>query len=250
MNTAVAKPLNESGEQLRLFLRAFTADVPQGSPLVTELRALNSPQPYGSPRTEFGFFDLAASAGQKAFGQAVKSILDRPAERQPEGVYVTLNPLHPDLLARANNRLKVAKDRGATATDKNVLRRRWVLVDVDPVRLAGISSTDEERAIARHVLGEVREDLDRRGWPSPMVLDSGNGFHLWYPVDLPADDGGRVERTLKGLARMHDLDTATLDTSVFNASRIAKLPGTWARKGDSTAERPHRMARVLEAPNE
>lgn len=248
--TAVVPTLTESGEQLRLFLRIFTSGIPEGAPLVTELRALNCPQPYGAARTEFGFFDLSRPDGLKAFGAAVKSILDRPADRQPEGVYVTLNPLHPDLLARANHRLKVAKDRGQTASDKNVLGRRWLLIDVDPVRLAGISSTDEERAKAKFMLTGIREDLDDRGWPPPLVLDSGNGFHLWYPVDLPADDDGHMECVLKGLARMHNTPEVTLDTSVFNASRIAKLPGTWARKGDSTAERPHRMARILETPNE
>lgn len=238
--------MNESGEQLRTFLRAFAI----GEPLVTELRALNCPQPYGSPKTEFGFFDLATEEGRKGFGESLRSLLSRPADRQPEGVYVTLNPLQPDLLARANNRLKVARDRGQAASDRNVIARRWLLIDVDPVRVSGVSASDAEKAAARLVADGVRGDLDGRGWPAPIFLDSGNGYHLWYPVDLPADDGGRVERVLKGLALLHDTEAATLDTSVFNPSRIAKLPGTWARKGDSTADRPHRMARVLEAPHD
>jgi hypothetical protein len=100
------------------------------------------------------------------------------------------------------------------------------------------------------VLDAVRGGLDSLGWPPPLVLDSGNGFHLWYPIDLPAADGGRVGRVLKGLACLYDTPAAAVDTSVFNPSRIAKLPGTWARKGDATADRPHRMARVLEAPRD
>jgi len=35
---------------------------------------------------------------------------------------------------------------------------------------------------------------------------------------------------------------------VFNPARIWKLYGTVSRKGDSIPERPHRLARILEAP--
>jgi len=164
-------------------------------------------------------------------------------------VYVTLNPLDPVLLARANNRLKEQGGRaGDCAADANVLARRWLLVDVDPVKLAGVSATDGEKAAARTVTDGVRQDLDGRGWPAPMVIDSGNGYHLWYRVELPRDDGGTVQGILTGLARKHDTAAATVDTAVFNPSRIAKLPGTWARKGDSLPDRPHRMARILEVP--
>lgn len=37
---------------------------------------------------------------------------------------------------------------------------------------------------------------------------------------------------------------------VFNASRIVKLYGTRACKGQPTPERPHRDSRVIEAPEE
>ena len=41
-----------------------------------------------------------------------------------------------------------------------------------------------------------------------------------------------------------------VDTTTFNPARIVKLYGTPARKGDSTEDRPHRLARLLEVPNE
>ena len=43
-------------------------------------------------------------------------------------------------------------------------------------------------------------------------------------------------------------EKVALDTTVFNAARIVKLPGTVARKGDSTSERPHRVSRVVASP--
>jgi len=66
-----------------------------------------------------------------------------------EGVYVTLNPVDRALLARAVNR--VSEYAKHTTADNNIVRRRWMLVDFDPVRPSGISSTDEE-----HQRGRVR----------------------------------------------------------------------------------------------
>jgi hypothetical protein len=39
-----------------------------------------------------------------------------------------------------------------------------------------------------------------------------------------------------------------VDGTTINAGQIWKLYGTMARKGDSTADRPHRMARILSVP--
>ncbi len=40
-----------------------------------------------------------------------------------------------------------------------------------------------------------------------------------------------------------------MDTSVGNAARISRLPGTWNRKGEDTTDRPHRRAKVLSYPD-
>jgi hypothetical protein len=59
-------------------------------------------------------------------------------------IYVTLNPINPSLLARAVNRIVERAD--ATTADADVLRRRWLFLDLDAVRPSGISSTDAELA--------------------------------------------------------------------------------------------------------
>jgi hypothetical protein len=57
---------------------------------------------------------------------------------------------------------------------------------------------------------------------------------------------------LEALAKRYDTATVKVDTGVYNASRITKVPGTIARKGveveDPTGinERCYRMASVLE----
>src|SRR5207247_2680207 len=81
------------------------------------------------------------------------------------------------------------------------------------------------------------------------LCDSGNGFHRLYRVDLPADDSGLAERFLKALAQQFDSETVKIDCKVFNPARIVKVAGTLARKGDSTGDRHHRLAGVLDAPD-
>ena len=55
-------------------------------------------------------------------------------------VYVTLNPVNPDLLARAANRIKSYARQ--TTTDGDVIAMRWLTIDFDAVRPSGISSTN------------------------------------------------------------------------------------------------------------
>jgi hypothetical protein len=206
---------------------------------VVELRALDVRRGSGKPHIEAGFFDADHLLDMaKAALQVTHSA---------KGVYFTLNPLNPDLLARRCNRIDWANE-GELAKDRDVLRRRWLLIDADPVRDALVSSTDQEKAAALDTVGAVRGFLRSRGWPDPILADSGNGYHLLYRVDLPADDGGRVERILKALAARFETDRVKIDQKVFNPSRICKLPGTLARKGDSTEKRPHRRSRLLEGP--
>jgi len=91
-------------------------------------------------------------------------------------VYYTLNPVNPALLARANNHTNTyAKDTTNDAPD-NIVKRRWLLIDCDPVRLSDISSTDEEKAAARELAGQTKKFLKASGWSDPVVADSGNGY--------------------------------------------------------------------------
>jgi hypothetical protein len=165
-------------------------------------------------------------------------------------VYVTLNPVQRALLARAANR---AKDKPAvTTSDRDVASRRWLLLDVDPVRPSGVSATDEEKDAAYLTAKEVLQYLRQQGWPDPVIADSGNGFHFLYPIDLPNNERSRelVKGVLEALAFMFDDEKVKIDTSVHNAARIVRLYGTTTRKGDHLPERPHRRSETLKIPKE
>ena len=166
------------------------------------------------------------------------------------GVYFIPNAIDPSLLARAANRLKPCKKGDPTTADHDVLERRYLLIDLDVVRPAGISATDDEHAAALVRASEVRDWLSSCGWPMPIEGDSGNGGHELYAVELPRDDAGLLARCLAALQARFGDDRVKIDETVFNPSRIWKLPGSLAGKGDSTADRPHRYAGIISFPEQ
>ena len=222
---------NEITHALRLWFRAGD---------VFEVRVLDAVSAdYRREHIESGYFDYEHIS---AVPEALKRLLSF------RGVYVTVNPVNPDLLARAVNRLRPA-GRNPTTADTDIVRRRWLLIDCDPRRAAGVSSSNSEHDFALAKAREIRDGLSSLGWADPIMTDSGNGAQLMYRIDLPADDGELVRRVIGEIAKASSEQVA-IDTSVHNPARIWRLPGTMNCKGDSIPERPHRMARILEEPQD
>lgn len=161
-------------------------------------------------------------------------------------VYFTLNEPNPDCIHRAEN---VVRNRASETTkDNEIVRRRFLLIDADPHRaVSGIASTDTELQTALDCANRIRFFLQQLGWPEPIFASSGNGGHLLYRIDLPADDGGLVAAVLQRLSTEHSGSGVKVDTSVHNAARISRMYGSINMKGSSTAERPWRYAKVLSA---
>jgi len=155
---------------------------------VTEVRALDATSPFDRyPQTLSGYFD------------DVDKLADAVATIQSaKAVYFIPNPVHAGLLARAVNRIRPAK-KEPTTSDGDVTRRNWLLVDADPERPAGISSSDDEHAAALQRAEFVAAGLSLEGWPTPIYGDSGNGGHLMYAIDLPTADNGLVAACLEAL---------------------------------------------------
>lgn len=202
---------------------------------VVELRALGVRGVRGTGVVS-GYFDEV-----EKFVAAAASL-----DGRAEGVYATLNPVRPELLARANNRLVEGPRR--TTSDDEIVGRRHLLVDADASRPAGISASAEEQEAAIVVAREVVAHLASVGFPAPIAADSGNGAHALYRIDVPADDDGLVQRVLDALAFRFNTARVKIDTAVANPARICKLYGTVACKGDATPERPHRRSAILLVP--
>ncbi|QSZ67002.1 hypothetical protein RJ40_05585 [Methanofollis aquaemaris] len=205
---------------------------------VVELRAL------ADRFTHSGYFDDSAKLA------AAAEALD--ADPETKGTYVTLNVVDPALLARRANRVKMRLTRSdPTTSDADILRRRWLPIDLDPVRPSGVSSTDAEHDAAIERADAIARWLAEQGFPAPIAADSGNGAHLLYAIDLPNDEAATalVKGVLVTLDALFSDEVVVVDTANFNAARIWKLYGTCSRKGDHTPERPHRRARLLAVPD-
>ncbi|QYZ78646.1 hypothetical protein E2N92_04010 [Methanofollis formosanus] len=214
---------------------ALAALFPAGG--VVEVRAL------ADRFTHSGYFDDFAKLANAA------EALD--ADPEVKGTYVTLNVVDPALLARRANRVKMRLTRSdPTTADADILRRRWLPIDLDPVRPSGVSSTDEEHAAALQRAETIARWLAEQGFSDPIMADSGNGAHLLYRIDLANDEAAAalVKRVLVTLDALFSDDAVTVDTANFNAARIWKLYGTTSRKGDHTPARPHRRAKILSVP--
>lgn len=170
------------------------------------------------------------------------------ASQNGSGIYTTLNPVTPALLARSANHVR--EKARTTTSDKDIAARRWLLVDCDPVRPADISASDKEHEAALERARDIRAVLTEEGWPMPVMADSGNGAHLIYWVALPNVEASTklLEAVLDAMAARFSDGVVEIDRTVFNAGRIVKAYGTIARKGDDLPERPHRLSRIIDAP--
>ena len=167
-------------------------------------------------------------------------------------LYVVLNEID----SRCNAMSQMGRMlKGVTTTqDKDIVSREWVLLDIDTEKNhLSISSTNAEWQSARMKAHEVRNYLLGLGFSEPVVCSSGNGLHLLFKVDKWGNTEGNniiVERFLKSLSAMFSDEKAEVDVKVGNPARITKLYGTIAKKGLSTAERPHRLSKLLLVPTE
>lgn len=202
---------------------------------IIELRVIHKKK-----RTDAGYFDAAHH--EELIKAAIKG------NKEGANVYVVMNPIDPQLLGRYTNR--VQDFAGATATDNDVTRRRWLLIDIDPVRPKDTAATDTQLGFAKKKVIEVFKFLQDAGWPRPLCAESGNGVHLLYCIDLPNDNEARdlVKRILNALADRFDTEEVKVDRAVFNAARITKLYGTVSTKGDHAELAPWRLSRLTSIP--
>lgn len=213
--------------------RAFSAFIAPGQ--VFEVRLLH----HNKKRVDAGYFDNPSSAAT-----AIAALQDQYA-----GIYYTPNPVAPDLAARSYNR--ISSWAALTTMDEHILSRKWLLIDIDPDRPSGISSTQQELEAAFKVATTIAGMLEfEYGWRRPFINISGNGAHALYPMDEPNTPEIRdaVHAFLKTLNGRFKADGCSVDITTYNASRIFRVPGTWARKGDNVPTRPHRKAYMVAQP--
>ncbi len=208
---------------------------------VFEIRVIDCPDRKGGSfkSTSSGYFN-----DPKAAAKAIETI----EKLEPPAVFVTINPAKSELLARRCNRIE-SKAKNTTG-DADILRRQFLFIDIDPIRPAGLSSTESEMNSALEVASHIARYLTANDWPEPITGMSGNGAYILAKIDLPNTSEALTLITdcLEALSYLFGSDTIDIDGTAANAARIVKVLGTMARKGDSLQgvpgieDRPHRQS--------
>jgi hypothetical protein len=238
---AQKKQDRETREQLAAIPRTLRLLRPADGDVI-EIRALG--------RNKFsssGYFNDVAQAAQAAL-----ACDSRP---RVTGVYAVLNQVNPLCFARSPNDMT---DYGEPSTsDNDITRRRWIPLDFDPVRPAGVGATGEQVTGAETAAEHMRAMLaEQFNWPEPVKAVSGNGAYLLYAIDLPNDEEVRdiIAAALKVIdTLLREANEVTpvkvrLDQTMLNAARILRVLATTNRKGHPTPSQPHRRSRLVAIP--
>lgn len=166
-------------------------------------------------------------------------------------IYFTLNCIEDSCYGREQCEKVIWKPKNTT-TDNDIKGRYWILIDLDPKRPAGTSSSNDEYEKAHIKAVEVYRYLMDMGFYEPVVCSSGNGWHLLLPckIGISTETNDVVNKFLKVLSMLFSDESIDIDVKVGNPARICKLYGTMAKKGTNIPERPHRMARIVKTPTE
>lgn len=200
-------------------------------------------------------YELRYVAGRKVYTGYFKGAdkLIKELEMLPDSggnVYITLQYINDSCYNREqHDRILFGKN---TTTDGDISGYRTMLIDLDPVRPAGIGSTSEQLSAAHDKAALIYKYLRSEGFPEPVIAMSGNGWHLLYRVVLDnTDENAQLIRgCLQALDMMFSNAVVKVDTTVFNPSRVCKLYGTYACKGADTAETPYRLSEIRAAPDD
>ncbi len=119
--------------------------------------------------------------------------------------------------------------------------------DFDPVRVTGSISSDVELGLACDQRDRLVSDLRALGWPMPAFGLSGNGAHAVFRTWLSNTPELKEQLSLiyRYFADIYSTERIRFDQVVRNAGRIWRLYGSVNRKGDATADSPHRRASVV-----
>jgi hypothetical protein len=164
-------------------------------------------------------------------------------------VYAGIQPRPRRLFDMAPNAIRPLKS-GAGRKDIEVVTA--TVIDLDPVRPKDTASTDDELAAAVEAASMAATWAERSGLARPARMMSGNGAQLWFAVPAIAfDEDSRevVQANLKAFeAELRgQVESARMKVdSIHDLSRIIKVIGTVSRKGEPTAERPHRTSAALD----
>ena len=136
------------------------------------------------------------------------------------------------------------KHLGTLAED--VLKIQRIPIDIDSTHPKDEAATQKELDNAYSETGEIINFIKTEYDCFPnLITMSGNGYCLFYNLDLPKEHEQQVQEFLRQLKQKFDNEKIRID-NVGDLPRIIKVAGTLSIKGTNTIERPHRICKIVQ----
>jgi len=200
--------------------------------------------------TEVRILGSTTATGYFSDVEVLLKALDKYKNRSGLIFYFVMNSINKGCYSRQQKDCFIEKSKIPTTSDKDIIMRDWLMIDLDCERPTGVSSTDAELEKSKDKANVIHRYLRNEGFEAPVVSYSGSGVHLLYKISIEPEKTQLIKDCLLALDMMFSDKDVKVDTSVFNASRITKLYGTMAGKGQDTEERPHRLSKIISYPKE
>jgi hypothetical protein len=182
----------------------------------------------------------------EAFAKCVQSLSGR------YHLYSPINRLRDGLRILG---LNSAPTKGCAVGNEHIAAYSWLVAEIDAKRfspsgeiLKAVCATKEEKIAARGVAYSCQAFFRSLG-VEPAAIDSGNGYYVCAPCDIPCGEGEEsrllIAQAMKALASKFNSTGAEIDITAQNESRILRVPGALNIKGENTAERPQRSCRIV-----
>lgn len=186
----------------------------------------------------------------KSFDNLCKQ-LEPYTNMEDEQIYFVLNRIDESCYARPQCE-KFVKSVKVSTNDNDIMSRRFVMIDCDPIRKSSVNSNEFEFNCAMQKARDIFRFLRENCFQDAIVCHSGNGAHLQLLVDLPNDDETTeiLKRFYKYLGQRFTDEHVDIDQKVFNLARLCKTYSTYAKKGANLPDRPWRQSKILYVPKE
>ena len=82
---------------------------------------------------------------------------------------------------------------------------------------------------AQEVALKIKEECIEKGYNEPLVICSGRGFwiiHHIFPIKNNQDNRNKIKEFGNIIKKKYEVEGIEIDPSVYNPSRIARIPGT------------------------
>lgn len=209
-------------------------DLMKGNNQLTEIRII------GNGQTFSGYFKDA------------KTLIESIKPYSNLNIYFTINRIDETCYGREQCNRIVRKPKNTTS-DSEIIGRDFVFLDLDAKKISGVNATNEEVEKTKIKAKEVYKFLKENGFYEPIVAFSGNGVHFYLRCALlPSEENNKIiKRFTQAMGMLFSDEYVDIDQKIFNLGRIAKVPGTYSRKGSSdSVDRPQRMCYIVKAPQE